>query len=521
MKTGYPVRPFLTALALTVLMGTGPTMAVAACGDFNGDGNTSAADALGVLRAAVGQGSCDLVRCDVDSNGAVAASDALRVLQGAVGAVVVLDCPGVAVNSIDDLPRATGAVVGEVVQGGLVYGGLAYGGLAYGGAAALGTTTGISLADTSNAFGSTSSMAACEFTNMTRIALTSAAEADKMLCYIQNTFAGIEQDPANPVDIYDGLDHVFELAFAMPEGMGSGGPGQEEMHGGPARVKMRLVRGDDGTISGFNMFACEEDAQGGLSQNEYVSQTIDNTEFTMLAKGMFSDPWGGGTNSHQVQVTGSLNDAGEFVGSKSISMGHSSSWPGGGSGFGEMVAVQGTEQMDITGYDAGGYGEGEWARTYSHSVIARAELLDNNTAGTAYEIGNLAVGHGAAKVSMRDGTQYEWNDFTRVEGWDGDTREVDYDVSEEFVDYVVDAEVPEALSSLDIVFSQEESWDCSDPTEAVVSVDMMALDQQCSHLEIGREWLNCFDLVQGVGGTPGDPGPGGEYCDPVVDPNCF
>jgi hypothetical protein len=65
--------------------------AVAVCGDFNGDGDISAPDALGALRVAVGLEQCSLAVCDVDQTGSVSASDALRILNAAVGSGQ-LDC---------------------------------------------------------------------------------------------------------------------------------------------------------------------------------------------------------------------------------------------------------------------------------------------------------------------------------------------------------------------------------------------------------------------------------------------
>lgn len=63
-------------------------------GDINDDGSISAADALDVLSAAVGQtGICMLCVCDVNDDGVVSASDAFIVLQYAVGMQVVLATP--------------------------------------------------------------------------------------------------------------------------------------------------------------------------------------------------------------------------------------------------------------------------------------------------------------------------------------------------------------------------------------------------------------------------------------------
>jgi hypothetical protein len=63
------------------------------CGDPTGDGNFTAADALDVLRTALGLSSCDPCLCDADSSGAIVAADALLVLQSALGGSDDLACP--------------------------------------------------------------------------------------------------------------------------------------------------------------------------------------------------------------------------------------------------------------------------------------------------------------------------------------------------------------------------------------------------------------------------------------------
>jgi hypothetical protein len=68
-----------------------------ACGDTDGDGNTSTSDALFTLRAATGARHCDACVCNIDgSAGAspVSATDALRILRIAIGvSSVVPNCP--------------------------------------------------------------------------------------------------------------------------------------------------------------------------------------------------------------------------------------------------------------------------------------------------------------------------------------------------------------------------------------------------------------------------------------------
>jgi hypothetical protein len=63
------------------------------CGDVTGDGDLTASDALGVLRAGVGLTDCDPWVCDYNGSGGLSASDALAVLRAAVGQSAASDCP--------------------------------------------------------------------------------------------------------------------------------------------------------------------------------------------------------------------------------------------------------------------------------------------------------------------------------------------------------------------------------------------------------------------------------------------
>ncbi len=57
-------------------------------------GQPTAADALAILYAAVGLGSCDVFcQCDVDGSGVISALDALHVLKASIGLDAALDCP--------------------------------------------------------------------------------------------------------------------------------------------------------------------------------------------------------------------------------------------------------------------------------------------------------------------------------------------------------------------------------------------------------------------------------------------
>jgi len=65
------------------------------CGDFNGDRELTAADALGALRASVGAVECALAVCDFTGDGDVTSTDALAILRASVGLSADPNCPPV------------------------------------------------------------------------------------------------------------------------------------------------------------------------------------------------------------------------------------------------------------------------------------------------------------------------------------------------------------------------------------------------------------------------------------------
>jgi len=69
------------------------------CGDFTGDGELTATDALGVLRAATDLEECDLSVCDFTGDSNITAIDALAVLRASVDLPSDPNCPAAAVAS--------------------------------------------------------------------------------------------------------------------------------------------------------------------------------------------------------------------------------------------------------------------------------------------------------------------------------------------------------------------------------------------------------------------------------------
>jgi hypothetical protein len=69
-------------------------VACSPCGDPNGDGRITAADALFTLRAAIGIVGCGLEACDASGDGYVRANDGLIILKVAVGVPIGIHCEG-------------------------------------------------------------------------------------------------------------------------------------------------------------------------------------------------------------------------------------------------------------------------------------------------------------------------------------------------------------------------------------------------------------------------------------------
>jgi hypothetical protein len=76
-------------------MATTTTLPPPLCGQHvSQSGEPTAADALAILYAAIGLGSCDVFcQCDIDGSGNISAIDALHVLRASVGLDAALDCP--------------------------------------------------------------------------------------------------------------------------------------------------------------------------------------------------------------------------------------------------------------------------------------------------------------------------------------------------------------------------------------------------------------------------------------------
>ena len=115
----FPALLGSLALALTVFLAP-PAAAAAcvACGDATGDCVVTAADALRVLKAAVGLPvTCLPERCDFNGDGKIRTGDALGVLKLAVGVPVVGKCPKVCTQAADCPDTGNECATAACVQG--------------------------------------------------------------------------------------------------------------------------------------------------------------------------------------------------------------------------------------------------------------------------------------------------------------------------------------------------------------------------------------------------------------------
>lgn len=397
----------------------------------------------------------------------------------------------VSLTTIDQLPRATNPVE-SATSASIVSKALAEVGLP------LGSTD-------AESFDSSSSLAACEMFNMTKQAINSAAEADTILCYIQETFAaavaaGITDAAGEAIDIYDGSYHVFDLDF-------SGEPSGSAEEGGPDKVRFRIVKSGD-VIREFEMFACVSD-----SQQEYVKQTIDGNSFSMTSTHSMSGS-GGASYAGESSVSGTLNANGNFSNSKSIAMNMSNSDPN-FDFWGVLDYAQYPTQGTMTGYLQGSNTYGGQSYTFIDRVAGSVQLIDANTDLDNYDIGLLAMGNGAVRGCVQGGgddfvddpdctediesSVNTWRD-SFIEAWEGDTALVpplaDPTVSEYYSD-VADAVLP-TESQPSIGFEGDEAWDCSDAAEAAIAfVEIGADISSCPGLS--HNHIDCWHIAGGGG----------------------
>lgn len=336
---------------------------------------------------------------------------------------------------------------------------------------ALFATTGVTLKNmSSSSFTTSSSQAMCEAANTLKSSFNEAVQSSVILCYIQQV---ISDNDLGEVDIYDGQARVFTLDFGDSEDQG------------PGAVKIKLTK-TDGVITDFEMWSCGDSGQSG--QTEYMHQQIDGSDFTMDSKYTWDDTNGSGAQS--ISVTGALNSSGQFT-SKTITSSYTSTWGDtNDTSYGGKTVTQGASQATISMWDTGTWTYNNQQESFTNRVYGIAELLNTSAIATIAIGDGAAVGQGTG--TFNGGESYEWS-FT--EGWNGDTTAQDSE--SDFIATAQEGTIPDAGSEPSISFSGDEVFDCDTTGAISLTVDMDSLNAACSDLELGWEWVNCWDITGG------------------------
>jgi len=324
-------------------------------------------------------------------------------------------------------------------------------------------------------FSTSSSMSACENFNHIKSAISAAAQADLILCYIQ----GLNYDD---VVVDDGEYHAFGLDLSED--------GEEE-GASPDHVRFKIARDDAGSITEFELFACRN---GAIM--EYLRQAIDGNAVTITEKGQFASD-GGGSGQHQADVVGTLNADGEYI-SKSVTVRDVNNMPGGGSHSGMFTIDQ-----DASLFTTNGFQNGNWifdgnSGSYEDRAACLSEVIDANPAGAEYDIGLLAVGDGACKVAHDNSSNIAGSDdvwtqtFEEAEGYLGDSP-FSSDVSMLDIFPVADETLPvvEAV----VIDLSDIDYACDGEEEALIAGDNQEMKAACLNYDLGHNWIDCWNTI--------------------------
>jgi len=379
---------------------------------------------------------------------------------------------GSGVSTMDKLPKMTSPVITSGASSSSVKVNAATTGLPFWGT-------------TASSFNSTSSRGMCEMFNLSRESLNRAAQADKILCYIQNTVASDANKAtidASGVNIYDGQFHTVTLNFA------GGSPNPNSTNTLPV-MKFKIVKTGD-SITEFEMFNCMGGTAASPLQSEYMHQVIEGENVNIVSKNI--ETGGGQTWKSHFTTVGKINSDLNYTEKVITAL---TNWTVDANNYNYQKATfnQYADRLKVSGSQGGKCGTCGGSGAYANHVYSEFQLLN----GTDSDLHKLAVGDGSLKSVFTYGTG-------DPESWAGDTTKplADWTTGDNYS--VVNAgtvptEDPTAESQAITFVAASEAWDCSDTSEVTVAVDQADLNTKCDSLGLVPDgentWIDCWGTI--------------------------
>ena len=327
----------------------------------------------------------------------------------------------------------------------------------------------------------------CEMVNMSKESLDRAAQADKVLCYIQNTIVSDVNKTAmnnSGLNIYDGNYHIVTLTFSA----GTPNDGQNAT----PRMKIKVVKDGD-KIKEFEMFMCMGGTTAAPIQSEYLHETINGEDINIVSKNVESGSYNGSPEDWKsyLTVVGKINGDSQFT-QKEITAINSSYQ--GATSHNEQKAIfdQYSDSMTVSAYQSGQWGG---QPVYTNQVYSAFQLVN----GTSLDVHQLAIGDGSLKATFSSGGGV-------TESWTGDNKaDISYASGSFYsnvsngTNKVTTSPTAEAQA---IAFSGADAWtSCSGASEASLTVNMTELDPICSALGLRHDdgsdsWIDCWTVTQ-------------------------
>lgn len=310
------------------------------------------------------------------------------------------------------------------------------------------------------------SYGSCEMVNRLRGLLHEAARSDAALCDFGSLF-GSEGFPDN---LANGESQIVTVT---EEG--------EEVE----KYKIKITKEND-KVTEFEFHVCDEG-----TQNLYLKKMIDaDKNVSIYSKASASDNNGPNNITYysKTEVSGKVDESGNFVGLKDITLTYSNDFKSDGSdvSYNKYKLVQSAENLALNGYAT------QTSADFDTLLLSFFELVDSNATDSLYNLRKLAVGAGAIIYDRDSGVKEQgWNPSGAI------------DASSQWIPKISgkdsDFATPPASSSdqEDLTFSGDEVWDCSGDAALTIrdeDLDFGEDDEPCEGFTLPQDqsfYLEC------------------------------